>query len=404
MKKKILIISAVFPPEQVTSALMNYDLAVELAREHEVTVLRPFPTRPVGTKFDRTEIEGVEFKTILIDSYTHPQSQLVGRFRESIDFGKKCASFIKKHHKEIDYIYNCGWQLFGIYIVAKAAKKYSIPYMIAVQDIYPESLLTGHHYPKIVNKGVMTLLGPMDRYYQRNAYRIRTISDEMASYLSETRKVSKEKFLIVNNWQNDEDFVVEKESSIKGILRFAYVGSINMHSNTDLIIRAFHKAQLPNAELYIYGGGNRKEYCVSLVKDLNLTNVHFDMVARDVVPTVQGDANVLVLALPKGNGELCLPSKITSYMLSGRPILASVDKDSATTRYLKESGCGVVVDADNEKEMSEAFKTMAQMSENKLLEMGRNARNYAGTHLTKSVNLKKVVESIKESLDNKYNK
>lgn len=33
MRKHILIISAVFPPEQVTSAFLNYDLACELAKE-----------------------------------------------------------------------------------------------------------------------------------------------------------------------------------------------------------------------------------------------------------------------------------------------------------------------------------------------------------------------------------
>lgn len=33
MKKHILIISAVFPPEQATSALMTYDIAKELAKK-----------------------------------------------------------------------------------------------------------------------------------------------------------------------------------------------------------------------------------------------------------------------------------------------------------------------------------------------------------------------------------
>ena len=55
MKKKILIISAVFPPEQVTSAFLNYDLAHELAKEYDVTVLRPYPTRPIGATFDSAD-------------------------------------------------------------------------------------------------------------------------------------------------------------------------------------------------------------------------------------------------------------------------------------------------------------------------------------------------------------
>ena len=148
-KKNILIVSAVFPPEQVTSALMNFDLAHELAKDHQVTVLRPYPTRPIGVSFDSADVEGQSFKTILIQSYTHPQSQLIGRFWESIDFGRQSAAYIRKHHQEIDFVYNDGWHLFGLYLVADICRRYGIPYMVPIQDIYPECLLTSHQYPSL---------------------------------------------------------------------------------------------------------------------------------------------------------------------------------------------------------------------------------------------------------------
>ena len=397
--KTVLIVSAVFPPEQVTSALMNYDLAVELAKKHDVTVLRPFPTRPFGAKYESAGIKSVGFNTILLNTYTHPQSQIVGRFRESIDFGKKAAKYIKQHHNEIDFVYNCAWQLFGVYIVAKTAKKYGIPYMIAIQDIYPETLFAGHNYPSVLQKAVMGVLGPMDKFYQKHAYRVRTISDEMASYLSKTRSISKDKYLVVNNWQNDEDFSPVSMDINSGPLVFAYVGSINVHSNVDLIIKAFHKANMQNAELRIYGGGNRTERCKALAKELRLPNVFFDMVSRDLVPKVQSDADVLVLALPKGNGEFCLPSKITSYMLSGKPILASIDLNSATHRYLLEAKCGVVVESDNENALADAFEKLNKMDREQLTEMGRNGKRFADNYLTKKVNLKMVVDAIKECIE-----
>lgn len=400
-RKSVLIISAVFPPEQVTSALMNYDLAKELSRNYDVTVLRPYPTRPMGMKFDYHGTGDESFETILIDSYTHPQSSLIGRFRESIDFGRKCAAYIEKLHEEIAFIYNNPWQLFGVNIVARKAKKYHIPYIIAIQDIYPECLFTNKKYPNIIQYVAQSLLKPIDKYYQKNASFIRTISDEMANYLSATRKVPIEKYLIVNNWQNDEDFPLITKESNNDRLVFAYVGSINMHSNVDLIIKAFHQANLQNAELRIYGGGNRTEQCKVLVKELRMENVTFDMVSRDKVPEVQGAADVLVLALPKGNGELCLPSKITSYMLSSKPILASVDLDSATNRYLKEADCGMVVESDNEDALAKAFGQLSKMKKDRLVEMGRSGKCFADNHLTKKVNLRMVVEAIKDCINKK---
>lgn len=398
-KRKVLIVSAVFPPEQVTSAFLNYDLAHELAKEYDVTVLRPYPTRPIGAKFDNADVEDKSFKTIYIKSYTHPQSELIGRFKESNDFGKKSVEYIEKHHGEIDFVYNDGWQLFGLYLVAKVCKKYGIPYMVPIQDIYPECLFTNKNYPGLLKWMIKTILLPIDKYYQKHAACVRTISDEMQDYLSETRGVAKENYLVVNNWQNDEDFLKDYPAREKdGKLVFAYVGSINGHANVDLMIKAFAEANIPNSELRIYGGGNQKEKCQQLVKDLGLTNVSFGFVSRNEIPAVQSDASVLILALPTGNGNLCLPSKLTSYLLSGKPVLASVDQDSSTKRILEEEGCGKTVVPDDKEALVNGFKYFAELTSEAREQMGERSREYALKHLTREVNLQKVVSSIKDIL------
>lgn len=380
---------------------MNYDLARALSKDYDVTVLRPYPTRPIGMKFDYVGMEEEPFQTILIGSYTHPQSQLLGRFKESIDFGRKCAQYIRERHDKISFIYNNPWQLFGVNIVARIANKYHIPYMIAIQDIYPECLFTNKHYPSIVKNMALSILKPIDRYYQKHAASIRTISDEMADYLSATRKLPREKYLVVNNWQNDEDFEGVNNVQESEKLKFVYTGSINMHANVDLIIKAFAKANISNSELIIYGGGNQKDNCVKMVDEMGLKNVSFGFVKRMEIPQVQANASALVLALPTGNGNLCLPSKMTSYMLSGKPVLASVDQDSATSRYIKEAQCGISVEPDSIDALVEGFRRMAAKSKEQLKTFGENSRAFAETHLTKAVNLRMVVDAIQKIINNK---
>lgn len=388
--KNVLIVSAVFYPEPLTSAMMNYDLAVQLAKDHMVTVLRPKPTRPTGKDYP-TYKEDYPFKCITVDSYTCSESKLIGRFGESFSFGVKCANYIKTHSKEIDVVYNASWQLFGYYIVARQCVKCHIPYIIPIQDIYPECLFTNKSYPAFVKKLILCFLNPIDKYYQRHAYRVRTISDEMADYLSKTRGVVRDKYLVLDNWQNDEDFSYSQISNKKIV--FGYVGSVNSHSNTELIIKAFAKANLSDSELRIYGGGNHKENCQQLVVKLGLKNVVFDVVEKKQVPDVQSKVNVLVLALPTGNGGLCLPSKMTSYMLSGRPILASVEQ-SATTRYIKEGDCGISVEPDNVDALAEGFRKFATISIEEQNRMGKNSRVFAESKLMRHSNLPKVIESL----------
>lgn len=397
-RKRILIISAVFPPEQVTSAALNYDLAHELAKTYDVTVLRPYPTRPIGMQFDNPDVDDSSFKTILVNSYTHPESALLGRFRESIDFGRKSAEYIKQRHKEIDFVYNDGWQLFGLNIVAKACVKYGIPYIVPIQDIYPECLLTKGSFPVFIKKIIKTVLLPIDKYYQKHAAKVRTISNEMADYLSSSRGIKYSSYVIVNNWQNDEDFADIEINKSNDHIIFEYVGSINVHANVDMMIKAFKEANIPGSELRIYGGGNQKEVCQNIVKELQMNNVSFDFVSRAGIPHVQASADVLLLALPKGNGGLCLPSKLTSYMLSGKPVIASIDKDSATNRIIEEEHCGYVVEPDNEEALADAFKRFATLKVEDRESMGKNSRNYALKHLTKEVNLGIIVNEINKIL------
>lgn len=400
IKKKILIISAVFPPEQVTSALMTYDIAKELAKSHEVVVLRPRPTRPMGIHFEEAKLDGEPFETILIDSYTCPESRLVGRIKESISFSSQCIKYINTHKDKIAFIYNGAWQLFGVYMVAKIAVKYHIPYLITVQDIYPESLLTGHHYPPIVEKLVKATFLPMDKYYTSQAVKVRTISDEMADYMSRTRHIPREHYIVMNNWQNDDEFekLPIKEQACSPFV-FAYVGSINVHANVELIIKAFHAANIANAELHIYGGGNRKEQCMNLVIELGDKNIKFGQVSRDEVPAIQALADVTVFALPMGNGGICLPSKVISYMLSGKPILASIDKGSTAEKIIKTAQCGIAVDPNNIEALAEGFRVFSNMEKDKLELMSSNSRKFAKDNLTRKANLPKVIEIIENAIN-----
>ena len=221
----------------------------------------------------------------------------------------------------------------------------------------------------------------------------------MRNYLSPTRNVPIVKYLVVNNWQNDDDFLKDYPARPDdGKVVFAYVGSINEHANVDLMIRAFVNANISNAEFRIYGGGNKKDYCMNLVKELGTKNIIFDMVSRDKVAFVQSQADVLVLALPAGNGNLCLPSKLTSYMLSGKPVLASVDQDSSTKRILEENECGMTVSPDNLEFLTNAYIELGKREEEKRERMGENSKAYAKKNLTREVNLNKVVEKIKAIL------
>lgn len=397
--KRILIVTCVFPPEPVTSATLNYDLAVELGKDYEVTVVTPHPSRPKGFDFSNTKtVDSGAFNHIVVDSYIHPESSFIGRMRESVSFGNASVRYIEKHHEEIDFVYNDGWQLFGLYLVAKSCKKYNIPYIVPIQDIYPESLLT--KLPNILglHSIIKGLLGRFDKYYIEHAAAVRTISDGMAEYLSRTRELSRDRFLVIANWQNDDEYA-DWDSGCRQNNKtvFMFVGNNNKQANVELIIRAFEKAKMKDAELQIMGEGNAKRDCQSLAEELKCENVVFGSVPVGDVANTQRKADVMVLALKAGTGNQGVPSKLTSYMMSGKPVLASMEANSDAAKMILEAKAGMVTPADDVESLASAFKIMAEKTDDTLKQMGENSRHYAEQHLSRKSNLqllKAKIESI----------
>ncbi len=401
MKKNVLIITAVFPPEPVTSATLNYDLAVALSEKYNVTVLTPHPSRPAGFDFSNIIVDKNKgFRHIILDSFVYPASSFLGRMKESKSFGKAAAKYIEQHHNEIDFVYNDGWQLFSLYIDAKVCVKYGIPYIVPVQDIYPESILT--KIPNICGSHVFvkTLLSGKDKYYLKHAAKIRTITDSMALYLSRTRNVPIDNFLPIANWQNDEEFDDYKTTFRKnGKTVFMFVGNNNKQANVELMIRAYHEAKLDNAEFRIMGGGNAKADCMALAKELGHKDIIFDSVPKGMVATVQKEADAMVLALIGGTGTQGVPSKLTAYMFSGKPVIASMDAEADAAKMILEAKAGYVTKADDVEGFAKSFRKIANHSNDELEEMGGNSRSFAEKKLSRESNLTLICNEIDKILE-----
>ena len=249
-RKKVLIVTGVFYPEPIVSANLLTDLATELSKKYDVTVLRPKPTRPAGFKQPAYNNNEFPFKVVEINSYTCAESSFLGRFHESYSHGKICARYIKEHLDSIDFIYNDSWHLFGVYMVSRAAVMCKIPYITPVQDIYPESLMSKLPKVKVLQKMVMGILGPLDKYTLIHAKRIHTISDKMVDQLSSTRNIPKANFVVVRNWQNEKAFIDYRNQGIQckeDYFTFMYLGNIGPLAGVDTLFEAFKLSGLKNA-------------------------------------------------------------------------------------------------------------------------------------------------------------
>lgn len=393
--KKVLLALSVFPPEPIVSANLMADLAEELSKEYKVTVLRPHPTRPKGFKMPEYDSTSLPYEVIEMETYTHPESSLVGRFRESISMGKVYAQYIKDHHHEIDFIVNDAWHLFGYNKVAHAAVKYGIPYIVPVQDIYPESLASKIPDVKILKWIVMQTLGPLDKYTLTHSAKIHTISDKMRDILSSTRGISKDHFVIVRNWQDERPFISCTEKAEQDApFTFMYLGNVGPLAGVDVLINAFEKAGLDNARLVIAGSGSAKEHLQEVAKGCQ-SRIEFWDVPGGMVPATQAKADVMCLPVKKGFAMSSIPSKLPAYMFSAKPVLASVDAESDTARCINDSNAGWVCEPENIEQISNLMQKIVGLNKEELRTMGTSGREYAVKEFSRTENLKILANACK---------
>lgn len=399
----ILLISAVFPPEPVVSASISYDLAVALSEDHEVTVLTPRSSRPFGFCFKSEATETRRFNQVILNSYIYPESKLFGRMRESYSFGKHVVKYIKKNQTKIESVYINAWPLPGQYLIVKAVKKYSIPSVIQVMDIYPESLSN-----KIVifGKIVQELFLPMDKFILRNVSKIIVISENMLNTLTETRDISAGKIEIVQNWQDESEFIKYHESRISSeeresaekLFTFMYLGNIGPVAGVDFLIRSFAKANLKGVLLVIAGTGTKKKECIEIAEAYTSLNIKFWDVPAGKVPEMQDQADVMILPVKRGASMSSIPSKLTAFMLSRKPIIACTEEKSDTANAIIKAKCGWIVPSEDLDSMAEAMRKVVSVSKSDLHNYGLNGFKYAMENFSRKTNLQKIVNIIHETL------
>lgn len=397
MTKYILIITAVYPPEPVVSARLSYDLYQALTDlGYRVKVMHPRPTRPYGFNLESCECCGED--EIVAQSFTCPQSQIIGRMRESWDFGQFCTDYIRVHHTEISCIYANAWPLFSQYAIVKSAKKFNVPCVIHIQDVYPESL-TNKLYG-VFGKMVHCAILPIDKYIIRNSSKIIAISEKMKTYLVRTRGITPDKVSSIANWQDENEFVdVKRRFENVGChdkFTFMYLGNIGPVAGVDLLIDAFIRLKHVRARLVIAGSGSMKEQLqnrASAFKDIEFWNV-----PNGMVPEIQAHADVMILPVKKGAASSSIPSKLPAYMFSAKPIIGCVDEDSDTANAILEAECGWVIEPENVEKLVETMGMVADLDRDVLNAKSRKAISYGLAHFSKQKNLKKLVSVVEEIL------
>ena len=400
----IIILTYLFYPEPIVMSTITEDLAIELSKEHNVTVVTSKPCRPYGYTLPiETTKPNWRFNRVILDSYTHPKSDLIGRLKENRSFGNAAKHYIQEHHNEIDIIYMNVFPLFAQKKVIKTAKKYGIKTINHVEDIYPEPF---RQKVGVVGKILYNLLLPMDKWILNNASYSVVIGPKIREYLMRTRKIAGDNIKIVYNWQDESRFLTNLEQTKKpnsSIFTFMYVGSISRAAGLQCIIEAFVRANISNAKLVFAGSGTEKESLISECSKYSNARIDFIDAPFQKIAEIQSQADVLILPLLKGVSLRAVPSKLPAYLFSHKAVIACVEEESDVADIITRGHCGWITPPERVEHLAELMKVVSKIPQYELQRMGENGFVFSQNNLTQNVNLKKLTTLItNHTVKNEY--
>lgn len=405
----ITLITAVYPPEPQVTARMSFDIAEYFVNnEYSVTVLCPQPSRVKNIDFDNyhdsaSPMLSVEngVNVVRLPSFSSPVSRLLPRMRESFSFGKEVAKYLSTLEVKPDVLYVNSWPLFSQAMIARYARRNAIPLVLQVMDVYPEAL-TGK-LPSLLRLVAHTPLKWLDRSIAKSAASVVVISDNMSRTYIEDRRVPVERVVTIPTWQDEiayesvpsRDNCCNRYGIPQNPFTFLYLGNIGPVAGVDFLIRAFAEVNMSDAQLVIVGEGAAKSDCVELASRLNLRNVHFVSDPESTnVPVLQGMAHVCMLPMKCGSGMSSVPSKLPAYMFSAKPVIATVDRNSDTARFVKLAECGWVGDAEDLDWLVATMIDVAKLPKQQLDAIGQKGKIFGLANFSKSSGVVRLADTI----------
>ena len=399
---KVHIICPVFPPESVASAVMAQHIAEGLVRSgHQVTVITSFPSKMKGDIFPgfrrtmaNTIIDPRGYHLCRVFTFFSKKSEVFSRLLENLSFAvsSNLASVILGTP---DMVYMNTWPAIATFITAIVCTLRNVPYIYNVQDLYPESASALGHISKA---GLMyRLLKRMDRFTALHSSQIIANSEEFAEVIHRTRNVPRGKVSVVWNWYDASVLPGPKCDDFRKSIAPApnthvimYSGNIGSVAGLEVAIAAAEKLAKRGCYLFVLAGdGTSREQLQDECRKRNISNILFYYpLNREDLGHVQAAADIMLITTKKSLSLSEVPSKLMAYMLSGRPVLAMVDKTSNTARIVEMAKCGMIGPPEDSCALADLVETMVHSG--RLEEWGANARKFAEAHFDQDQGVRKI--------------
>ena len=272
------------------------------------------------------------------------------------------------------------------YILSKECQRGNIRFIHWVQDFYAlalESLLS-RKFGVAAGKVFAFPFHVLERKIFRTSDAVVYISNDFAAYANR-EKYRPQRSVVIENWAcladlparpKENDWARENDLCEKFV--FLYSGTMGLkHSPHTLLRLAERFRSYEDVRIVLVSQGIGRDVLERAKQQRQLDNlVLLDFQPYSELPEVLASADVLLASVEPDAGSFCVPSKILSYLCSGRAVLISVPPQNLAARIIAEADAGFVCDPEDEKDFIDRAVELYE-KQDLCARMARNARRYA---------------------------
>lgn len=380
---RILFVSQYFWPEDFRAN----DIVLGLKeRGHEVVVVTGLPNYPGGKLFPtyslfrgpyREEWNGIE----IIRSPLLPRGQSNGikLALNYMSFALLCSVIMLLRRRKADIVF-C-WMVSPITQVLPAvvAKKLlNVPLVLWVMDLWPDSLFASG---RVSNRHLIKLAGNFTGWIYRQCDIILGQSRRFTGHIKKVGRLSHERVSYMPQWEPPVPPTECQPTSLPPFpegFRIVFTGNVGFSQDFGTIVEAARLLSVrSDIHWIIVGEGDALPWVRERVVEAGLL-ANFHLVGRypfGAMPGFYDNADVLLATL-RGVEifSMTIPTKIQSYLSSGKPIITAIDGEVA--EIVSESGAGFAVAAGDAESLANAVLRMASLSKQERGEMGERGQQY----------------------------
>ena len=369
------IVSEMFYPDEVSTALIMTEIAEKYAEDGKVGIIcGPKGYEKSYKQQNKIINSNIDIHRVNVKNFD--KNKIISRVMRLILLTIKMAFKVASKIKREDEVLVVTNPIFLLIPIAFLKFFLKFKLNILVHDVFPDNLIPA----KLISKNSIKfkILNKLFNWAYRKADNLIVLGEDMAEIMVNKLHIYDHKIKVIPNWYDLNVFSIPNfncseyyDIDLNNKIVLGFAGNIGRVQGISQFIECFIEAANESLVLILIGDGAMKKDIEKDIADKNAKDIFLiGSKSRDEQNDFLNACDIALITLSEGMKGLGVPSKTYNIMAVGKPILYIGDKTSEVDNYIKKYNNGWSFDWKNRDALLIFLKSLKVADKEQFFEKG----------------------------------